>query len=541
VEKLEAIDFRTQVPAPIDDENDLVAYVAQCESVLGPIPEISCDPARPAPGTRVTKIPVFVDGHLLAFGGEYADDDAELLSQRQESGEYTCDFPSLGGDFPCGVGSTLIQYANPENPNVQWMGLCRGVPGDTPSYDRFIGNGLIGANELTGEMCFFFGANPDRSKAYRLPRLASTAESAEALSPWLAPRDMPGSCLSCHPNNDPWIQTPWLQPEYMRRVLEDADFPLDLPSGVTLDDVLAARYIRQTPVAHKTLLPEALPPGRSSWTEEEIVDGGRLLKRQYRAVGSSYVSNEAAGTVKARTGTLPASWSINFRDRLLLVEQSQACSRGCHAVANENFERLAKDSLRSAEGSKYYSNFADLSSLHESSWMPPFESNDDAAARTYAGGVALLRAITECPIPKQLSEPPTVSVSCSKDQSDRAQVQVLWKYDNDFGKVPGRDDVRFDVSLAFEGAGVGVNLGVAANQVEGIRMDAGDNSRTIRDVAPELEDLGAYRLELAVPENAGAIVLALQPKRFCFEEPNRRPYAYAKPLNVTVDVRGACR
>ena len=31
--------YRSSVPAPIDDQNDLKSYVAQCEAVLGPIPE----------------------------------------------------------------------------------------------------------------------------------------------------------------------------------------------------------------------------------------------------------------------------------------------------------------------------------------------------------------------------------------------------------------------------------------------------------------------------------------------------------------------
>lgn len=137
-------------PAPVDDGNQLPAYVAQCESVLGPVPEISCDPARPAPGTRVTRIPVFVDGRLLGFRTPVPAADQAILARRAAAQDYTCDFPSLGGDFPCSVGSTLVHYQSPDNPNVQWVGLCRGIPTDNPGYDRFVGNGLIGANVKTG-------------------------------------------------------------------------------------------------------------------------------------------------------------------------------------------------------------------------------------------------------------------------------------------------------------------------------------------------------------------------------------------------------
>src|SRR5262249_10913932 len=129
----------TNAPAPVDDGNDLSAYVKQCEAVLGKIPAISCDPAHPAPGTKVSKIPMFVNGRLLAFTGATSDEEQQLLAERRAANQYTCDFPSTGGQFECTVGSTLVEYQSPDNPNVQWVGLCRGVGHDNPGYDRFIG------------------------------------------------------------------------------------------------------------------------------------------------------------------------------------------------------------------------------------------------------------------------------------------------------------------------------------------------------------------------------------------------------------------
>jgi len=528
--------YRSHIPAEVDDANDLASYVAQCEAVLGPIPEINCDPENPAPGTEVTKIPVFLEGALLAFG-EAREGDQTALAERAESGNYTCDFPSIGGDFACTVGSTLVHYQSPDNPNVQWVGLCRGVQRDNPDYDRFIGNGLIGANEKTGEMCFFFGSNPDPEENYTLPALRSDVESSDELSPWLPPRDMPGSCLSCHPNNDPWVLTPWLQPSYMASVLTNPEYPLSLPEGVELDDVLAARFIRQTPAQYKTMLPEPLPPGRTAWTEEEIFDDeGTLLRRQYRAVGSSYVDNESKGLVKTRTGVAPDSWTIPFRDRLRLHTKETSCAGACHAIGNANWANLAKDSLGDKYADKYLSDLMKAEDAPGRHWMPPFEGDPNQWQTMFENGEATVPAITECPIPKQLKEVPSHEIVCPSE-SEPGFVDVMWTYVNDYGDVPGRDDVRFDVAF-----GDPPMLGLAAaDMVEGTRMDASDPGiHVLRDVAAENGTVSDYSVRIPFGPQHSDIAIDVQPKRFCFEEPDRRPYAYAKPQHLEIDVASAC-
>ncbi|MBV1857749.1 MAG: hypothetical protein KUG77_04995 [Nannocystaceae bacterium] len=526
---------QSEVPAPVDDENKLSLYVAQCEAVLGKIPAISCDPANPAPGTHVTRIPVFVDGYLLGFGG---DRDEEEFARRAANDDYTCDFPSIGGDFPCSVGSTLVQYENEDNPNVQWVGLCRGVSEDNPGYDRFIGNGLIGANTVTGEMCFFFAANDDEDAPYVLPKLSSDVTSEAELGQWLPPRDMPGSCLSCHPNNDPWVMTPWLQPSYMAQVLTNDDYPLELPDGVALDDIFAARFIRQTDARYKTLLPEPLPKGRTAWTEEEILgDDGELLRRQYRAVGSSYVANEAAGTVKNRSGIKDPAWEVDFRKRLRLQPSDTSCAAACHAVANAHFDRMAKDSFGEKYANKYLSDSMREAGTVGGTWMPPGGGSAEPWRSMFEGSKATVPAITECPIPKRLETPASVSVHCasSDDSEPGAFLDVQWSYLNDYGDVPGRDDIRFDVAITVTpGSEL---LGLASNGApEGIRMEAGAaNTVVIRDVAPVSKGGSEYALEVPISDD-DVVRVEVQPKRFCFEEPDRHPFAFAQPDVIEVDV-----
>lgn len=519
-----AIEYTRGEPAPIDDGNDLKSYVAQCEAVLGPIPEIQCDPNAAAPGTQVSRIPVFVDGHLLGFGDYTSALDDELMAEREQQGTYECDFPSVGGDFACTVGSTLVQYQSEDNPNVQWVGLCRGVGYDNPSYDRFIGSGLIGANTKTGEMCFFFGVNSDAEEPYELPRLSSDVESSDELAPWLAPRDMPGSCLSCHPNNDPWVMTPWLQPDYMHSILEREDYPLDLPDGLALEEVFAARFINQTPSSYKSMLPEPLPEGRTAWTEEEIFDDdGRLMRRQYRAVGSSYVDAEAKGEMKQRTGTRPESWDINFRERLLLQPAEESCANGCHAVANEHFEKLASDSLGSKYAERYLSP-AMTDSAPGWAWMPPYqEGSVDGWLKKFSEGTPSIPAITECPIPKRLDDT-TIEVYCSGETT----LELEWTYENSFGDVPMRDDVRFDVAISTNDSPLGLN------GIEGVKMFGDDQTKVLRDV--ERDDDGVYRVQLELDrlDAADELTFFVQPKRFCFEEPDRRPFSFAAPHRVSI-------
>ncbi len=498
--------IRVSAPAPVDDEDQLALYVAQCEAVLGKVPEISCNPATPAPGTHVTRIPTFVDGYLLGFGGPR---DEELLAAREASGDYTCDFPSIGGDFPCTVGSTLVQYQDEDNPNVQWVGLCRGAPGDHPDYDRFIGNGLIGANTVTGEMCFFFGVNPDVSQPYELPKLSGDTEE---YSPWVPPTEMPGSCLSCHPNNDPWILTPWLQPGYMGQVLTSEEYPLHLPEGVQIEDAMAARHIQQTDPRYKTMLPEPLPEGRSAWTEEEIFgEDGVLLRRQYRAVGASYVANETAGTVKNRSGVRDPAWDIPFRDRLMLHAPEDSCAQGCHSTANAHFGPMAWDSIGEKFAAPYLTD-----TMQEGApgwaWMPlGGEAPSSFAEPT-------IPAITECPIPKRLQE---VETSCVNGEA-----VVTWTYENDYGSVPGRDDIRFDVAWTSDLDSD--FLGRALNgSPEGVQMKS-QVVEVLRDVAP---DGSFYTVHVPAP---GTLRVEVQPKRYCFEEPSRRPFAYAQPLTIEV-------
>jgi len=127
-------------------------------------------------------------------------------------------------------------------------------------------------------------------------------------------------------------------------------------------------------------------------------------------------------------------------------------------------------------------------------------------------------AITECPLPKPLTH--------AKLERLPGYVELAWTYTNDYGEVPGRDDIRFDVAFSISRP-MG-NIGVSDTwDLEGVPMAPSDDVEVLRDVGPDSD--GATYVVRLPPEVTS---VKLQPKRFCFEEPDRRPFAYAPPLSL---------
>jgi hypothetical protein len=279
------------------------------------------------------------------------------------------------------------------------------------------------------------------------------------------------------------------------------------------------------------MLPEPTPAGRSAWSEEEILDAhGEVLRRQYRIVGASYVDNEAQGGVQPRTGQKPETWFVNFRERIQLKPSAGTCSEGCHVMGNEHWINMAHDSL----GTKYsiYNTTQMLDTpLPGHEWMI-YGANQPTAAQLDDPNGYTIPAITECPLPKQLIS--DVEIDCNQGVAE-----VRFDYVNDFGGVPGRDDVRFDVAALRTDAQSAAQLGLAAGtRLEGARLaDPADGSgdSVVRDL--NAADGHGYLYTVRTGPDGPSTVL-LQPKRYCFEEPSRRPFAYAPPRVIDIS---ACR
>jgi hypothetical protein len=127
-------------------------------------------------------------------------------------------------------------------------------------------------------------------------------------------------------------------------------------------------------------------------------------------------------------------------------------------------------------------------------------------------------AITECPIPRPLDTAQLVR--------REGYVELTWTYANDYGGVPDRDDIRFDV--AFSTTTLTSHVGVSdAGATEGVRMDSSAQVEVLRDVRSG-DDGATYVVRLP----GEVMSVKLQPKRYCFEEPDRRPFAYAPPLSL---------
>lgn len=218
-----------------------------------------------------------------------------------------------------------------------------------------------------------------------------------------------------------------------------------------------------------------------------------------------------------------------------------SCAGGCHALANEIFSALAHDSLGLTSLSAYRSEALAADGGH--AWMPPGGNHDAGRLRqqvqSYAESEASVPAITECPIPKRLTGPVEFELHCpTSADGPEGSIEVRWHYVNDFGQVPGRDDVRFDVALAFD-VDADLPLGTRMDDPHeglGMHADVAQGIDVVRNLAADGRGGSMYRMRVPMPRGVSERRLDLQPKRFCFEEPDRRPYSHARPMRVRADL-----
>jgi hypothetical protein len=72
-----------------------------------------------------------------------------------------------------------------------------------------------------------------------------------------------------------------------------------------------------------------------------------------------------------------------------------------------------------------------------------------------------------------------------------------------------------------------------------VRINDADAVTVVRDVAST--DGASYDVNLPVRDlHGGPMTLLVQPKRYCFEEPTRRPFAWAPPRKIMIDSK-MCR
>lgn len=174
---------------------DMASYLARCEQLLGPMPQIDCQAG--------TEIPITVTD---SQGTRSVGHSSEL------EGGSRCDKPSVAG---CGWGSRLGVVQNAQGTN--WIFTCRNYD-DDPTFDQL---NLIATDPESGQTCFLSTKHRDNDfgTGQDLPRPGSEADLAyfEDRSYWYTLEDLGrASCLVCHDNDailrNPWIEQPGLLP-----------------------------------------------------------------------------------------------------------------------------------------------------------------------------------------------------------------------------------------------------------------------------------------------------------------------------------------
>ncbi len=180
---------------PPVDVVDMASYLARCEQVLGPMPQIDCQSG--------TEIAVTVTDEQ---GTRAVTHSSDL------EGGARCDKPSVAG---CGWGSRLGVVENDQG--TSWIFTCRNYD-DDPAFDQL---NLIATDPESGQTCFLSTKHRDNDfgAGDAPPRPGSPEDLAwfPDRSYWYTLEDLGrASCLVCHDNDavlrNPWIEQPGLLP-----------------------------------------------------------------------------------------------------------------------------------------------------------------------------------------------------------------------------------------------------------------------------------------------------------------------------------------
>ncbi len=442
---------------PFSDPN---THGDQCRAVLGPLPVISC-PETPF-------IPVTYQGLTMTQVGDKFFADGKPTKWTPADG---CDKPGhIGLLFSKFPGNDINESCSPMTRlggkrigNVYWTWLCHNWH---VNHDEFLT--VIGANMETGETCFIghdVAEDPD-PKHHVLAKdvmppggidPTNVHQRAKAAEFW-----EPGHmfvCLDCHSTNGPFLGTPNARAAV-------------LPNG---ERELFPRYpdrLRMTPGSG------------------------------FRVIGTGH--NVFATDIPLREIRRPKAIVPMKDDKTA----DNSCTK-CHQLSDqEHYVRLARLSVGLKD--TYVKERKDVP------WMPHGIDPTDAAEVKLAQ-VAVARyerawkdpswrfseaeLLSECPAPAEV-----VSTTTKAAIDDKGTSTLTWRYANDLGGVPLRDDVRFQV-----------------------KIEGSDGSTCqIRDVAPNA--LGATDWKLEHPTQKGvAYEYKLQPYRYCFD---KKPYAFANEAKV---------
>ncbi|MER9256006.1 hypothetical protein NKI59_30430 [Mesorhizobium sp. M0598] len=443
---------------PASENNEPVTrFGDEARAVFGPIPDADCGNAN----ARV--LPLEVDGNMVDLVPNPAKPGHPLEFQHRDFAgnvvKWTgriekCDKPSLAGTVAyCGLNSRLHRVVRG---NVEWLFLCRksnsslevaSDPYWRRSDPRFALLGTIGFNKSTGEIVFFDGrkdrAEFDWSKPFVPPGGRSyTDAAARAEAAALYDTTFQIRCHACHDNKSPYVVDPHAGQSRVGYLLGESD---DRALAFSLGD-----YLPERP---------------------------RLEGTSFRIIGSGYTDRYQGDIARAMTVRDPTGNCTNCHT---LTTQMTGRRLAADAVGREPFISnprwgqvlvLRDEKLTLRRIDRHRTDWARRTGggkIHP--WMIPGSGNDLSATTPEIGGSDWRRLstclwgaggaecgykplYTPCPAPESqedgsLLSGATVEVLPQQTEANGGRIlRLRWKYLNNYGGVPERDDIRFNIAV----------------------------------------------------------------------------------------------
>ncbi|MFT2215460.1 hypothetical protein ACLJYM_27115 [Rhizobium giardinii] len=542
---------------PASASTDVITrFGDEARSVFGPIPDIDCG------GADAKIIPLEIDGNIVDLKPnpgvpgnplqfEHRDTAGNIVKWSTQIAR--CDKPSLAGNVTyCGMNSRISRKVVG---NVEWVALCRkSTPHleidpepywqtDNPTFARL---GIIGYNWLSGEIVFSDGgknhAHFDWTRPFTPPGGRSYRDvNGRAAAATLYDATFQIQCSACHDNKGPYVITPHI-----------SQARIGYPGGVKSEKALAFSLGDYIP---RTLRDERLP---------------------FRVIGSAYTSIYATDLARAKTIRDPSGNCTECHTLTTQVTGQRIAADAAGrdpVVTNPTWAQVVSvraERLKLAEIDAHRTDWARQTGqgrIHP--WMVPRDGSKVHATSAQIGeddwrrlSDCLWKAggeecgyqplFTACPAPATStggdgSQPIDLSFAILPAPARQLGVdrvlRLNWRYINDYGHVPQRDDVRFNIAVKStaippmgkmpldsdypsvgEAQGRSIDMTASNVGISGATMVIGNLSyfghERFTDPTPSTAPR-QFRVDLPAMCNRRYLVRIL-PKRFCFDQSDVR-------------------
>lgn len=526
-------------PASMSD-NIITRFGDEARAVFGTIPDGDC-------ATGAVTIPLQVDGNLVDVVRKSSDGEGFEFEYRNAAGAVVkrtpylaqCDKPSLAGDVSyCGLNSRMKRVVKG---NVEWLFLCRKSQpsleveasaywqSSSPQFARY---GVIGFNNQTGEIVYFDGTKDieqfDWSRKFPPPGGEGYGDRVKRqAAEKLYDPAFRVPCSSCHDNKSPYAITPYIS---MSRIGYGAEKLNPQRQAFSLGDYL---------------------PRRS-----------RGENVPFRVIGTDYTATYKLEISRART-----------------VRDPSGICTDCHTLTTQiSGQRFAADALsqKPYASTREWSTTLELKAerttlnridLHRTDWSKraengahpwmPFPFTPGEASPRQAPDIEQWQALSNClwgsggdecgyrplysacavPEGDQDKSAPTdfkleSTAPFTAGGRSYLRIQASWKYANDYGQVPGRDDIRFDVTVTESGSAGRL----AGSSGTWLVQNLSYLGHTAYSDASETIAPRSYALDF--PAQCGRTYqVKIVPKRFCFDQSGTVSGVKPHLFSITPDCR----